>query len=125
MANNTITDAKKKWLNKAAARTAGCPLFEGRTKGELDDLEGSVVTLEDAYRMTGEEEGSFYYVFTIDEESELFYMSCKSISQILEDAEAIAAESGITLREVIEGTTIKIGAKRKTKGGKSYRPIEI
>lgn len=109
------------------ARKNGCPFMNDREKGDFVDLECQTVTLEDAYKIHGEE-GDFW-AFTVEEESEMFYFSNASLAQILNDAESIAAEDGQTIAQVLEGTKVYIGAKEKIASGKnkgkSFRPVDI
>lgn len=109
------------------ARRNGCPFMSEREKGDFIDLECQTLTLEDAYKIHGEE-GDFW-AFIVKEEPDLFYFSNASLAQILNDAESIAAEDEQTIAQVLEGTKIHIGAKEKiTSGknkGKSFRPVDI
>ena len=105
------------------ARKGGCYFMSDREKGELIDLECQTVTLADAYKLRNEE-GEFW-AFIVEEEPESFYFSNKSLAQILNDAESIAAEDGQTIAEVLEGTKIYIGAMEKGKKGRSFRPVDI
>ena len=116
-------DIRAQWLAKAQERTSGCPLMNDRTKADLTEIEGEEVTLEDAYPLTGDDGN--YYCFTVKEEPELFFLSCKSITNILEDATKLADYAGIMISDVIKDTVIKLGTAKKTKKGHSFRPVEI
>lgn len=105
------------------ARKGGCAFMSDRDKGEFVDLECQTVTLEDAYKIHGED-GEFW-AFTVKEEPELFYFSNASLAQILNDAESIAAEDEQTIAQVLEGTKVYIGAMERGKKGRSFRPVDI
>ena len=109
------------------ARRNGCQFMSEREKGDFIDLECQTVTLEDAYKIHGDNDD--FWAFIVKEEPELFYFSNASLAQILNDAESIAAEDEQTIAQVLEGTKIYIGAKEKiTSGknkGKSFRPVDI
>ena len=105
------------------ARKGGCEFMNDRDKGDFVDLECQTVTLEDAYKIHNDE-GDFW-AFIVKEEPDTFYFSNSSLALILNDAEAIAAEDGQTIAEVIDGTKIYIGAMEKGKKGRSFRPVDI
>ena len=116
-----------KLKERQEARKNGCPFMNDREKGDFVDLECQTVTLEDAYKIHGEE--GYYWAFTVEEEPELFYFANASLSLILNDAEDIAADDEKTIAQVLKGTKVYIGAKEKiTSGknkGKSFRPVDI
>lgn len=110
---------------KAAAKqnNDGCPLFEGRELADFDQLEGEQVTLEDAYPMNGD--NGHYYVVTFKESSDLFFFSCKALTDILDKASQIASEEQLTINQVIDGTVIEVKSPVKTKTGRRFRPVDI
>lgn len=110
---------------KAAARQTndGCPLFEGRDLADFDQLEGEQVTLEDAYPMNGD--NGHYYVVTFKESKDLFFFSCKALTDILDKASLIASEEQLAIAQVIDGTVIEVKAPVKTKNGRKFRPVDI
>ncbi len=116
-------DVRQAFLNKAAQRKSGCPLFEGREKGDLDELTGSIVSLDQAYPMEGE--NGRYYVVTFKEDKDSFFMSCQSLTELLNDAQAIADEAGCSINTVIDDICIRFGELTKTKTGRRFRPVEV
>ena len=42
---------KNEWLKKAMERYNGCPLFNGREKGDIDEPPQEKVTLDATYRL--------------------------------------------------------------------------
>ena len=116
-------EMKERYLKAAQDRANGCPLFEGREKGDLGDLEGEEVTLEAAYPLTGDK--GHYYAVWFEEEKTLFYLSSSALTAVIDEAEPFAAEAGVSLDEVIAGTKIRIGKQRRTKTGNNYRPVEV
>lgn len=105
------------------ARKAGCPFMSAREKGDFIDLECSKVTLEDAYKLTKDEDT--FWAFTVKEEPELFFFSNASLAQILDDAAELAAEEGTSIAEQIDGVKVYIGALERNKKGRSFRPVDI
>lgn len=118
-----LQEIRNAWLTKAEEKTSGCPLFEGRDKGDLKDMEGEIVTLERAWPLTGDK-GNYFAVW-FKEVPELFYLTGSALTGILEDAQSFADDAGVSIDKIIEGTRIRICQERKTKNGNKFRPIEI
>ena len=118
-----MAEFKKRFFEAAKQTTSGCPLFEDREKGDLEDLEGEAVTLQRAYPLTGE--NGKYYAVWFHEETENFYLSNSALTRILDEGQQIADEEGVKLDEVIGDLVIKIGKPEKTKNGRRFRPVEV
>lgn len=118
-----MADYKKRFFDAAKESTSGCPLFEGRVKGDLEDLEGEAVTLQRAYPLTGE--NGKYYAVWFHEDTETFFLSNAALTRILDEGQAIADEEGVKLDEVISDLVIRIGKPEKTKNGRRFRPVEV
>ena len=112
----------EKLRKRMEARKSGCEFMNEREKGDFIDLECQTLTLQDAYKLHGDE--GDYWAFIVEEELD-FYFANSSLAIILNDAEQIALEDGISIREVIAGTKIKIGAMEKGKKGRNFRPVEL
>lgn len=98
-------------LEEMKKRFNGCPLFDGREKGKLEELEGKAVKINDYYKLSGDE--GAYYAFTVEDNDKTF-LSCGSITALLDEF----GDDAI-------GVSIKIGEKVKTKSKRDYRPITI
>ena len=106
-------------------RSAGCEFMDQREKADFSDLEDMDITLEDAYKIQGEE--NYFYAFTCKEYPENFFFSPTVLTDILDEAAAVAAEDGLTLAEVIDGEVVHIGKREpcKKKKGKSFFPVTM
>ena len=89
----------------------GCPLMEGREKGDFDELENKTVTIDEAFPLDG------YYCVTLKGDNEHFYLTSMSITKSI-DFILSAGESP-------DGLTFKVLEKVMTKNENIYRPIEI
>lgn len=118
-----MADFKKRFFSAAKQRVNGCPLFEDRDKGDLEDLEGQEVTLERAYPLSGE--NGRYYAVWVKEDKEAFFLSNSALTGILDEGLRISEEENVSLDEVIAGLVIRIGAPQKTKNGRRFRPVEV
>ena len=118
-----LNEIRAAWLTKAEEKTSGCPLFEGRDKGDLNDMEGEILTLQRAWPLTGDKGN--YFAIWVEEVPELFYLTGSALTSILEDAQSFADDAGVSIDQIIEGTRFKILQARKTKNGNKFRPIEI
>ena len=113
----------EKLKKRMEARKSGCEFMNEREKGDFINLECQTLTLQDAYKLHGDE-GDFW-AFIVEEETAFFYFANSSLAIILNDAEQIALEDGISIREVIAGTRIKIGAMERGKKGRNFRPVDL
>lgn len=105
------------------ARKAGCPFMNEREKGDFIDLECQKLTLEDAYKLTKDD--NEFWAFTVAEYPETFYFANTSLAIILDDAADLAAEEETSIAEQIDGVKIYVGAMEKGKKGRSFRPVDI
>ena len=87
----------------------GCPLFEGREKGDLKDLEGETVTVADYFPM------SDYHAVVFEEHDKKVYLSGGGLKKML-------TEYG---DEDVRGVKIKVLPMIKTSAKRDYRPIEV
>lgn len=118
MANSKLKDRVE------AKHSGGCDFMDQRDKGDFADLEGMDVTLEDAY-LIKDDEGNEFYAFIVKEYPENFFFSNGSLFEIIEEAAALAAEEGTSLKQQIEDEVIRVGEKEKSKKGRWYRKVTI
>ena len=109
--------------NKAKELANGCPLMDGREKGNADKYVGKKLTVTDAFRMNGD--NGNYYVFTVSEAPEMFFMSGGALTAIFDEAYAVSEREGVTLAEVCGGLEFSFGQKVKTRNGRDFRPVHI
>ena len=103
---------KKETLAKMKEQFNGCPLFVDREKGDLDELVGKKVFIENYYKLTGENGDYFAIAFKgIDDK---FYLSGGALTELLTDYGYDEKEAEILILE-----------KVKTKSRRDYRPIRI
>ncbi len=102
----------------------GCPLMDGREKGNADNYIDVVLTLEDAYRLK-DSKGGFYYAVNVVEDKDVFFLSGGGLTNILDDAFEVANREGVTLKDVVNGLQFKFLGKVKTKSGNDFRPITV
>ena len=118
-----MANFKERFKNAAKQRTQGCPLFDGRDKGDLEDLEGNAVKIQRAYPLTGD--NGRYYAVWFSEEPDCFFLSNSALTGILDEGLRISEEEGVSLDEVVAGLVVRIGAPQKTKNGRRFRPVEV
>lgn len=87
----------------------GCPLFEGREKGDLNELDGETVTIADYFPM------SEYHAVVFEEHNDKVYLSGGGLKKLL-------TEYG---KEDVRGIKIKMLPLIKTNAKRDYRPIEV
>ena len=122
MAKNTNATTNK-YRSVAARAVNGCPLMEGRNKADAGDYEGTELTIEDAYAMTGEN-GTFYCVICEDMPDEYFF-SGGALTSALDAIASEAAKDGIELSEAVKGIMFEFEPMKKTSNGRRFRPINI
>lgn len=112
---------------KKQVNTVGSPIFEGRTKGEWDDVNNSDVTVESTLVYT-DSNGDTYGVMVFKEVPGQFFLCGKVATDIAiavcdpANGGAIDQESGIMIDEY----RIHIGEPTKTRrGGKTYLPVVL
>jgi len=117
-------NAKERFMNRAKAKAnKGCPLLDNRESMEWDEVESEILTLDEAYPLSGAK--GDYYCVSVVEYPEHFFFSGKALNDILDEAADIASEDGIPLNDVIKDVKIHVGEKRRTKNGNKFRVIEI
>lgn len=87
----------------------GCPLFEGREKGDLSELTGREVTIKEYFPL------SDYHAVVFEEEPEKVYLSGGGLKKLLTQYET----------EDLSGLRIKLLPMIKTNSKRDYRPIEV
>lgn len=92
----------------------GCPLFEGREKASsLDELTEKIVTIEDIFKLTGN--NGDYYAITFVEDPNHTYLSGGGLTKLCND-----------FGEHVKGVKIKIKPMIKLKNSPNdFRPIEV
>ena len=117
--------AKKKSKYDAAAAKAvnGCPLMDGRNKSNLADYEGVELTIEDAYKLTGDD-GTYYCIICESMEDEYFFTSSQ-LTNAIAAAEKAAADDGEDLTAAVAGLTFVVDGLKKTSNGRKFRPVRI
>lgn len=118
-----MADFKNRFKEAAKETGNGCPLFDGRDKGDWDTVEGETLTLERAHPMTGKK--GIYYVVWFTEHEDEFFQSPYVLTEILDKGRAIAEEENVSIDEVISGLQIKVGPEKRTNGGNKYRSMEV
>lgn len=104
---------KEQILKAMKERHNGCPLFDGREKGSLDDLTDKEVTIEDFFKFTGDD--GDYYAVTFKECPDVTFLSGGGLTSLLDEF----GEHSI-------GVKIRFLEKVKTKrGNHDYRPINV
>lgn len=115
--------ATNKYAEVAKKAIASCPLIEGRTKASWDDVEGVELTIEDAYRMTGDD--GDYYCLAVEDNDEEYYFSPSKLTEALAAVEKAAKEDGVELSEAVSGIVFVVDAPVKTKSGHQFRNAHI
>lgn len=100
---------REELLKKLKEEFNGCPLFEGREKGDLKDLENKIVTIADYFPM------SDYHAVVFEEDNAKCYLSGGGLKKMLTTYGD----------EDLRGIKIKILPMVKTTAKRDFRPIEI
>lgn len=109
----------------------GCDFMDQRSKADFSDLEDMDITLEDAYRIDTKDEDTgkeyHFYAFIIKEYPENFFFSPTVLTDIIDEAAAIAEEDGEDLASVLDGEVVHVGKREpcKKKKGKSFFPCTM
>lgn len=90
----------------------GCPLFEGREKGSLDDLTEKVVTIENVFKLSGDD--GDYHAITFVEDTEHTYLTSGGLKKLCDE-----------FGGHVVGVKVKIKPMMKTKNKRDFRPIEV
>lgn len=118
-----LTEIQKRALKIAKETTSGCPLMEGREKAEIEDFVNEELTIVDAYPMTGD--NGRYYCVTIDADDTIFILSGGGLTKVLENIFVAFDEDIDTFREGVRDITFRFEKMKKTKNGRSFRPVTI
>ena len=86
----------------------GCPLFEGREKGSLDELTGKKISIMEYYRLAN------YHAVVFNEYPDRVYLSCSSLDKFITEFPEDCKNVNITFTTPIQT------ADRHT-----YRPLSI
>lgn len=96
-------------LAKMQEQFNGCPLFEGREKGSLDDLEGEEITIDQIYPLQD------YHCVVFREKPDNFYLTGGALKDLCNEYEP----------QFVVNRVIVIQPKVKTKAKRDFRPIKI
>lgn len=110
--NNEAREARAKELEiiqKMKEEFNGCPLFEGREKGSLDDITDKELTIDDIYPLND------YHCIIFSEIPDLFFLTGGALKDLCNNYEP----------QFVVGRVIKIKPLVKTKSRRDFRPIEI
>lgn len=98
-----------KVLKQMQERFNGCPLFEGREKGSLDDLTGKELTIEEIYPL------SDYHCIVFEECPDYFFLTGGALKDLCNEYPP----------EEVRGTRIELQPLVKTRSRRDFRPIKI
>lgn len=90
----------------------GCPLFEGREKASLDELTEKVVTIEEVFKLSGDD--GDYHAITFEEDKEHTYLTAGGLKKLCDE-----------FGDCVIGVKVKIKPMMKTKNKRDFRPIEV
>ena len=112
---------KENWLKKTKEQYNGCPLFNGREKGDMDELTGKVVTLKEAYPYKSND--GDYHAFTVEEMPDKVYLSGGALKNLLNEAKEsgdvdFLCEHGLQFKPL---PMVEVKSQR----GRTFRPIEV
>lgn len=96
-------------LAKMQEQFNGCPLFEGREKGSLDDLEGQEITIDQIYPLQD------YHCVVFKEDNDHFYLTGGALKDLCNEYEP----------QYVINRVIMLQPKVKTKAKRDFRPIKI
>lgn len=125
MAKKSFTELQEKARKAAQRATSGCPLMEGREKADAGDYEGEELEITDAYPMNGD--NGRYFCVTVASEENSYFLSSGGLTSALDE---IFRMDGInedldTFREAVQGLCFQWEPKKKTRNGRTFRPITI
>lgn len=96
-------------LKQMQADFNGCPLFEGREKGKLDDLEGRELHIEDIFSIED------YHCVIFDEIPDFYFLTGGALKELCNKYDP----------KYVIGRCIMIQPMVKTKGRREFRPIRV
>lgn len=115
MSNNV----KKSLRERASEFKVGLPFMEGKDKGEVSELFGTVNTINEYGFLPGEN-GEVYAVFTVAERPGKFYFGGEVLTDRLSQLEADGYHDEI----VAEGLPVLMNTK-KSKSNRNYTNVEF
>lgn len=95
-------------LKKMKEMFNGCPLFEGREKGSLDELTDKKVKISEYFRLAD------YHAVVFEEYPDRVYLSCSSLDKLITE-----------FPEECKEVYIKLLTPIKTADKHDYRPLNI
>lgn len=87
----------------------GCPLFEGREKGKLDDLEGKEIHIEEIYPIQD------YHCVIFEEVPDFYFLTGGALKDLCNNYPP----------KFVKGRCIIIQPLVDTKARRKYRPIKV
>lgn len=116
MARRELTDEEKKFeqeLQLAIAQMKsdynGCPLFEDREKGSLDDLTGKEMTIKDLFPLND------YHCVVFEEDDAHFYLTGGALKDLCNNYPP----------KFVIGRVIELQPMVKTRRKKEFRPLKV
>ena len=111
------SEALKERARKLSVRL---DLMEGKTKGNMEDLIGEVVTINDFGFMQDRKDGTEYIAFVVKEDPEKFFFGGMVLTNNLKEL----AMDGFTDTIIKEGLPVRFGTKKKA-DKTSYTTVEF
>lgn len=108
----TTNMTREQLIEKMKEKFNGCPLFEDREKESLDILTDKPVTIDNIYRLTGN--NGAYYAVTFKEDTTHVFLSGGGLTKLCDE-----------FGEDVIGVNITILPKIKTQTNHDYRPITV
>lgn len=108
-----LTEDERKEMNDILQQMKndfnGCPLFEGREKGSLDDLTGKELHIEDLYPLED------YHCVIFEELPDFYFLTGGALKDLCNKYDP----------KFVRGRCIQLQPMVKTKGRRDFRPIRI
>ena len=99
--NNEIIKKMREMFN-------GCPLFEGRERGNLDELTGKEISIMEFFKLWN------YHAVVFNEYPDKVYLSCSSLDKLITE-----------FADDCKNVKIKFLTPVKTADKHDYRPLNI
>lgn len=107
--NKTVlTKEQLETIKKAKEILNGCPLMNGREKCDWADIEGSVVNIEEYFKIKD------YYCITLVDIEDKYFLTGQALTELIE-----AVGENVTILD------IEVGEKVKTKSNNTYRTFTV
>ena len=119
MSNEMKTTLQKSLKDRAKEFSVRLPFMEGRDKGDVKELVGTVSTINEYGFLPGENAES-YAVFTVAERGKTFYFAGEVLTDRLAQLEAEGYHAAI----VEEGLPILM-TEKKSKNNRTYINVEF